>query len=84
MLGRFRSGSAEQEEVKKLQQKFEEMFPPDQNERSRKASPTTGANRASGLCDFSIDGGRQPVNVWKDLEILCVPVDQVPGERQGD
>lgn len=83
LLGRFRSGSVEQDEVKKLQQKFEEMFPPDQNQRSRRTSSSTGANRASGQCDFSVDGGRQPVNVWQDLEISCVPIDEVPGERQG-
>ena len=84
LLGRFRSGSVEQEEVKKLQKTFEEMYPSDQNQRSRRTSSSAGVNRASGLCDFSVDGGRQPVNVWQDLEISCVPVGEVPAERQED
>ena len=83
VLSRFRSsGAAEQEEVKKMQARFHEVYPPPQptgpGTNQRPASTTI---RASGQCDFSIDDGRQPLDVSRMLDLLCVPVGEVPAAR---
>ncbi|CAK9008254.1 FO synthase subunit 1 [Durusdinium trenchii] len=85
VLSRFRSsGAAEQEEVKKMQARFHEVYPPPQptgpGTNQRPASTTI---RASGQCDFSIDDGRQPLDVSRMLDLLCVPVGEVPAARLG-
>eukprot|EP00434_Breviolum_minutum_P027937 symbB.v1.2.024718.t1/scaffold2362.1/size81346/1 len=82
IMGKFRAGSPEQEGVKELQTKFEELYPPRNTSRSRPAATVQGANRATGHCDFSIENGEVPLDVTRILDVECVPIAEVPASSQ--
>lgn len=82
IMGKFRAGSPEQEGVKELQTKFEELYPPRNTSRSRPAATVQGANRATGHCDFSIENGEVPLDVTRILDVECVPIAEVPASPQ--
>ena len=80
LLSKFKEGSPEQEEVKKMEKTFRDLYAAAPGRRNSAGGQPQG-NRASGQCDFSIDGGQQPIDVGRDLDLPCVPVDEVPTQR---
>lgn len=80
LLSKFKEGSPEQEEVKKMEKTFHEKYAPPTQSRRNSTSGQQG-HRASGQCDFSIDNGQRPIDVSREVDLPTVPVSEVPAER---
>ena len=79
LMNRFGEETVEFQEVKKLQSKFLELFPATEAVAPGPVVP----GRASGTCDFSIDGNLEPLDFDRDVELVMVANDQVQEPRPG-
>lgn len=77
-MGRFDEGSAEIEEIKRMQKAFEDEFG-GQNTSSDRA----GDVRASGVCDYSVDEGLRPVDISRAADLPVTPLADLAADRPG-
>ena len=74
LLSRFQEGTSEHLKMEELKESFVRKFPP-----AAAPSPSTsgrgGRARAGGLCDFSIDGDRQPLDPSRLIDLPQIPAD---------
>jgi hypothetical protein len=67
---RFPQGTAEQLEIEAFFEKFTKMFPPAPQRAA--AAPGAAPPRSGGLCDFSINGGKLPLDPHRVLDLVAV------------
>lgn len=72
LLERFSEGSEYQAEIKKMHKAFKEQY----GHRIPSPAPSSGHGdgaRASGVCDYSIEGPR-PIDTARNCKLPCVPI----------
>lgn len=84
-MNKFDNLSREHGELLKLKASFELEFGADAaGPMSSPSSSGVHGDRVSGMCDFTIEGGRQPVDVTRSVELPAVALDEFnQKERQG-
>ncbi|CAL1145066.1 unnamed protein product [Cladocopium goreaui] len=78
LMNRFGEETVEFQEVKKLQSRFLDMFPATEAVAPGPVVP----GRASGMCDFSIDGNLEPLDIDRNVELVMVANDQFEEPRR--
>ena len=79
LTGKFPAESAEHKELMELKQTFEKEFPP---QVEGGGAPTVRKTmRVTGQPDFSIDGGREPIDLARVVD-LCAEALPGPDERR--
>ena len=65
---KFPLGTPEQKEMQQMKEKFLEEFPAVEAPVSegRQAPP-----RVSGQPDFTVDGGREPLDITREVDLVC-------------
>lgn len=69
LVDRFLEGSAEHAQIMAKKKEFDAMFPA-----AAQPPPTSVPARAGGLCDFSVDSGRAPLDVSRCIDLPSVSV----------
>lgn len=70
LLTRFPENSDEYRKVHDLRQRFKEQFPT----ASQPSAADGRGGRVGGLCDYSIDGGKEPLDVRRQIDLPAVAV----------
>lgn len=77
---RIQPDTPEHEALLKMKEKFEKMFPPTTaSETSARTTPAPG--RAGGQCDFTVDEGREPLDVNRMVELEAVKDEHFTEQR---
>ena len=79
LLTRFPEATEEFAKIQELKKTFDEKFP---HSTQRPPSDPRGA-RVGGVCDFSIDGGKQPLDISRVIDLLAVPAAEMTVTRHG-
>lgn len=87
LVRRFAEGSPEIEAVKLMKATFDKTFP-EAARAALKASSKTGAgspgpNRAQGSCDYTVDGGAEPLDPSRVLDLRYQPMAEFTAEKLG-
>ena len=81
LLQKFAPDSAEAKELEGMKCQFEKEFPPvEPSPQTSSAANTAKLRRVGGQCDFSIEGGKEPIDVTRQVD-LCVEAPPEPGDR---
>ncbi|CAK9024496.1 FO synthase subunit 1, partial [Durusdinium trenchii] len=71
---KFAAGSPEAKELETLMKEFNTEFPPPSNTNTSSGTtattPASTTQRASGQPDFSVDGGKEPLDVTRVVDLL--------------
>ena len=68
LLTRFAEGTPEFDKIHGLKKAFEVRFPA-----PAPSTQNTGPARVGGMCDFSIDNGRLPLDFSRCIDLPCIP-----------
>ena len=68
LLTRFAEGTPEFDKINGLKKSFEVRFPA-----PAPATQNAGPARVGGMCDFSIDDGRPPLDLSRSIDLPCIP-----------
>ena len=77
LLTRFPQGTAESQKLQEYHEKFKETFP----ESSQPAPADPQGGRVGGLCDYSIDGGKRPLDPEREIDLPFVTASELPQSR---
>ncbi len=64
LVDRFPDGSEEREKILTRRKEFDQLFPA-----AQQPAPASGNGRAGGVCDYSIDGGVEPLDVFRLIDL---------------
>ena len=79
-MNRFAEGSAEREEILKVKKVLEKKFPA-----ATQPPPAQGRTaRVGGVCDYSLDGNREPLDVSRMIDLPMVRAADFQVARQDD
>ncbi|CAE7229057.1 cofG [Symbiodinium sp. CCMP2592] len=76
ILQKFPTGTPEYQKLADLKAKFDKDFPSAPTQPPRDAE-----TRASGACDYSINGGVRPVDLERTVDLESFPLDSIPEDR---
>ncbi|CAK9022466.1 FO synthase subunit 1 [Durusdinium trenchii] len=71
ILSKFADHTPEFQGIQKLKKTFEDMFPA-----AAQPAPVTGSGRAGGVCDFSLDDGKKPLDLTRCIDLPMVSKDE--------
>ncbi|CAK9072657.1 unnamed protein product, partial [Durusdinium trenchii] len=85
LLSRFDPGTEEHSMMAAKKAEFDAAFPQSAAETRNPAPGRTSGQpqRAGGLCDFSIDGGLEPLDVQREISLAAVTDADFEAERNG-
>lgn len=70
LLTKFPEGTAEHARMLELKKDFDEKYP-----EASQPPPAVGSGRAGGVCDYSVDGGRHPLDCTRVIDLPLVGAD---------
>ena len=82
ILQKFAEGTAHHAALLKIKADVEEMYPPPRVRRS--SSGRVAVPRAGGRPDYSIEGGAQPIDVTREVDMAKISQTDFQEERHGD
>ena len=78
LLNRFAEGSSERNELLKVKKVLEQKFPA-----ATQPAPAQGRTaRVGGVCDYTLDGNREPLDVSRIIDLPVVPAADFQVARQ--
>ena len=77
LVARFPQGTVENQKIMEMHEKFKEHFP----ESSQPAPVDPQGGRVGGLCDYTVDGGKQPLDPDRDIDLCFVQASELPESR---
>lgn len=77
LLTRFPQGTLEHVKIAEYHDKFKESFP----ETSQPAPADPQGGRVGGLCDYTLDGGKRPLDPDRDIDLPFVTASELPESR---
>ena len=80
LVRRFDEATPEFQDIKSWRQKFLQLFPASDDDSTR--GPAV-PGRVNGVCDFSLDGDKQPLDFERDVELTMVPDGSFEEPRHG-
>ena len=84
-MNKFGAGTKEHAALLELKKSFDELVPPAEQASDQPPVPPTlvvGVQpRAQGVPDFSLDGGRQPLDLARMVDLAAVPDDEFKDQR---
>ena len=81
---RFTEGSQEIEAVKLMKATFDQTFPAAAKAASKAPSKSgVGPDRAQGSCDYTVDGGAEPLDPSRLLDLPYQPLAEFAAEKLG-
>lgn len=72
---KFAVGTPQYLALQELKKEFETMFPTSTRPTPSPTSQSANAPRASGSCDFSIEDGREPLDVHREVSLASIGSD---------
>ena len=78
---RFPQGTAEHGEIEVFFEKFAKKFPPAPQRAAAAAASGAAPPRSGGLCDFSINGGKLPLDPFRVVDLVAVKDDDFQVRR---
>lgn len=79
---RFEESTPEHAKILAVKKEFDEAFPETSRPVKIKNSGTT-PSRAGGFCDYSVDGGKQPLKTTREIDLKVVSDSDFQAEMEG-
>ena len=82
ILSKFHESTEEYKTLLQMKTEFEREFQVSQRNANTTRTSSTQRNRCNGVCDYSVDGGRDPLDVQRVIDLEHVSLESLASENR--
>ena len=82
ILSKFHESTEEYQTLLQMKTEFEREFQVSQRNTNTTPVSSTQRNRCNGVCDYSVDGGKEPLDVQRFIDLEHVSLESLASENR--